>query len=287
MATVADKITILRRRAKDIPVLTGQKFDGDNSSVAFRTKHAPIVEDSYTLKISTAVQVEDTDYTGDLDSGLFQFTSAPASGDDNVIINYKYANLRDIEWLQLINDVIIETEEKLWSEAIDESTLTTVANQDDYDLSAIDDNIIMVLGVWYKKSTDTQWQDLSKATNVRFMKEQNKLNLNPVLDVDDYQIRVRYLKAQDTYDATSDTWAFPEKYFPALTALARLKYLDEFMLKTIQGTGAKVTSETYEGLNGLNSLRKSLEREAEKMLARAKPVRPSITIPTIIQGKKS
>ena len=105
---VSEFITILRRSSKDLPVLTRDTFDGDGITSVFRTREAPILEDSFTVKVGGTIQVEDTDFTIDRDTGVITFTSAPVSGSDNISIAYQYVNTSDTEWLEIINDILLE-----------------------------------------------------------------------------------------------------------------------------------------------------------------------------------
>ena len=285
--TVAQFITILRRKFRDLPILTRDTFDGDATTTAFRTRYTPILEGEFTVKIGGTPKVENTDYTLDRDTGLITFTSAPASGNDNVTIDYKYVVLSDTEYLEIINNVIREWREKIWVEAIDETTLTTVAKKDDYDLDAIDSNIFKVLAAYFRTNSNNDWVDITRDTNVRYMKEQNILNFRPYFDRDDYEIRVRYLTFYAEYTATTDTFIIPTRYHQAFQYFAHVEYFDYFMAIMVNDLGAKTQSNTYKSLDSVSRLRDKMAKKAEVALIRSRPRMPSSNIATIHLGIKS
>jgi len=285
---VSEFITKLRRFSRDIPVLTRELFDGDASTIAFRVKYAPILEGEYTVKISDVTQVEDTDYTIDRDSGVILFTSAPASANDNVSVTYKYTKLSDTEWLEIFNSIIEELRLKLWTDNFDDSSLTTVKDQDEYDLDTISEDIIKVLSVRYKTdSSIVDWSDITTAgINAKYVREQNKLNLRPVIQSDGWLLKIRYLQAYGTYSATTDTITHPERYLKPIRYFCQAAYIEELMNLMVRDLGANVKKDTYQPLNNLIRLKREFESRGEKLLARVKPRMPSTSIPIIQRGMK-
>jgi hypothetical protein len=279
-------ITILRRYANDIPVLTRDLWDGDGATLAFRTKHNPIVNTDYSLYVGSTLQTETTDYTLDKDSGLIEFVSAPAAGSDNVSFTYYYANLSDTGWIDVINNVIRDWKEKIWVDAIDETAFTTVANQDDYDMDTIDTKIFAVLGVWLSSGT-TYWADASSETNVRYFKEQNILNFRPAFDSSGYTMRIRYLKSYAEISAVTDTFTIPERYHSAFQHACAAEYLDRFTMKMINDSGAKVKEETYKTLETIARMADRNRLIAREKLGKVRPIMPATSIQTIMYGVKS
>lgn len=284
---VATYFTKLRQIVKDNPIITGEAFDGDGSTTAFRTRHAPIIEGSYTVKTGTAVKVENVDYTIDLDTGVFIYTTAPASGDGNVTITYKYAKLRNAQMLDIFNSIISELKGKLWADKLDNTTLTTVANQSEYSLAAISTNILRVIGLWMRTAATVDWSSIDRSTNIEFWREENKLNVRPYFTTSGYAMKIRYLESYAEYAATTDTIIIPDKYLRVVTAFYQARFIDELLALNITNAGAEVKETTYEAANNLINIKTRLEQQAEKLLMRIKPRIPSTHISSVQFGIKN
>lgn len=273
-------INKLRIFTGDLETLTRDAWDGDASTKAFRTSERPILEDSYTVRISSTVKTETTDYTLDKDTGMLEFVSAPAAGDDNVTMDYKYTRLKDDEWLEIIKNVIREWRTKIWTDAIDSTTHTTVAKQSEYDLSTISARIIKVISVLYRSNSNNDWVSVDRDTNIKYIKEQNKLQVRPYFDTSGYAMKIRYLAYYDDDVASTDTVAddLADRYFPALQYKCGVEYLDRFMAKVMTAGGLKMTRETYESIQGIRQLKKDWESKAELALARSRPRMPATNI---------
>lgn len=285
--TVAQFITKNRRFVKDLPTLTRDKFDGDGTTVAFRTNNRPILEDSYTVKVGGTAKTETTHYTIDLDTGLIEFTSGnePAPGDGNVTIDYKYVKMRDAEWLDIIQNTMDYVREKIWEEKIDETTLDTVANQDDYDLDNISTDIISIVEVTVKRSSDINWTSVDAlGVNAFYHKENNNLNFRPAFSTGQtYDMRVRYLEAYAQITATTDTFEPDVKFQNILKYFNAAEYLDRVVVERAQTITAVTKDDSFESLRDLSSLSTTYFRKAEQLLRRGKPVKPASKI-TIIKN---
>lgn len=285
--TVANFFLTIRRIVRDLPVLTGEKFDGDASTTTFRTKHAPILDDSYTVKVGGVTKTEITDYTIDQDTGDITFTSAPAAGSDNVTISYKYAKIGDTQLLDIFNSIIISLRKKIWSDNIDSATMTTVANQSEYDLDDISENIWKVIEVWYRSSSNNDWSSVNQITNVEYWREQNKLNIRPYFTTTGDALKIRYLENYAEYTATSETITIPDRFLKPIRYFMASEYLDVLMALMIKDMGANTQENTYEAMGNIRGLKKDWEQKAEKILSRVRPIMPSTNIPVIIQKIKS
>jgi len=277
----SDLIKKLRVFTGDLETLTRDAWDGDGSTQGFRTTERPILEDSYTFKVGAVAQTETTDYTLDKDTGMVIATSAPTAGDDNVTLDYKYVRLKDDEWLEIVKNSIREWRKKMWTDSIDSTTLTSVASQSEYDLSTISERIFKVIGVWYRTNSNYDWISLDTDFNVKYMQEQNKLQVRPYIDTSGYYLKVRYLEYYDDDIALTDTVAddIADRYFSALQYKCGVEYLDRFMAKMITQMGSKVTKETYESLGSVVQLKREYERKAEAIISRVKPIMPATNIP--------
>ena len=285
--TVAQYFVKLRQAIKDNPILTGEAFDGDGATTAFRTRNAPIIEGGYTVKIGTAVQVETTHYTIDLDSGVLVFLTAPTTGDNNITITYKYAKLRDAQMLDILNGIISEMKGKLWADKLDSTTITTVANQSEYSLDTLSTDIFRVIGVWIRSSSTVDWSAVSSGTNIEFWREANKLNVRPYFGTTGYALKIRYLENYSEYSATTETITIPDNYLRVITAFFQARFVDEIISLQVINNGAVVKETTYQATNNLLNIKTNLERQAETMLRRIKPRVPSTTIASLQYGLTS
>lgn len=275
-------ITQLRRFARDLKLNAKETFDGDGSTSAFRLRNYPVIESSYTVKVGGT---ETTAFTVDTDTGVFTFTSPPVAGTDNVTISYKYAKLSDSEWLEIFNSVIAELGDKIWTDTSDTTTLTTVANQSEYDLDDISTEIFKVIGVWYRSSSSVDWTSISADTNIKYLREQNKLVLRPYLQVSGYEMKVRYLERFSEYDATTDTITHPDKYLKPIQYFCLAQFMDRMQARLIESLGANVKQDSYQPLGNLTSVRNNYERLAEKALIRVKPRMPAYSFHNVMFGK--
>lgn len=281
--TYSQFITKLRIFVGDVEVLTKDAWDGDASNKNFRTTERPILEDSYTISISDVAKAENTDYTVDKDTGLITFTSAPAAGDDNVTAVYEYARLRNDDWLEVIKDVLREWRYKIWAEGLDTTSITTVAKQSEYDLDTISSRIFQVISVMYRTNSNNDWVDVGRDTNIKYIREQNKLQVRPYFDTAGYYFKIRYLEYINDDIAVTDTVPddVASRYFSAFKYKCGAFYLDRVMSKIVTDAGSKVTRETFESLQSVRQLRKDWEGKAELALARTRPRKPSINIPSV------
>lgn len=279
----------LRPFVDDFKILTRDSWNGDASTLAFRTTNRPILEESFTVKVSDVAQIENTNYTINRKTGMVSFVSGsvPAAGDDNVTMDYEYVKIDDTDWLEIIKNVIRMWRKKMWTDAINETTLSTVVNQNDYDLAGISTRIEQVIYVQYRSSSNVEWVDMGRDTNVRFMKEQNKINVRPYFQVAGYEMRIRYLEFYNDNVALGDTILWDDKFIPAFQYACAKEFMDRFIAKMLSETGMKVTKETYETVNTMRGIRNDWQKEGEKQISRVKPLKPSVAIPTIIQGVKT
>ena len=280
-------ITKCRRFVQDFSILTQDTFDGDAATKNFRTNHRPILEGSYTIKVDNITKTETTDYTINLDTGVIAFVSTPASGSDNVIIEYEYCIARDTEWLDIINSVLSDLREKIWIDANDETTFDIVKDQDDYGLNSISADIFAVIDVWYKKSSEADWKSVTRDTNVKYFKEQNVLNLRPSFSSSDYDLRIRYLEAYALGSATTSTFEPVTKFHEMIKYFCGAEYVERFIMLKIKEMGAMTKEPSYESMAEIRNYSSHLRKIAELKLARVKSEYPPIAVQTIREGIKS
>lgn len=97
-----------RREFQDLVKSSYAAKQGDAKSTLFNVGKFPIVENSYAVKLSPSVsaKVQGTDYNINLDNGDVTFLSGAPSTSGRVTINFQYANWRDQNWMEALNQGI-------------------------------------------------------------------------------------------------------------------------------------------------------------------------------------
>ena len=274
-------IAKLRAELKDRDHIARDKWDGDSSNTLFQTNHAPIKDMSYTLKVGGVTKTETTDYTIDKDIGLITFNSAPIAGSDNIELTYKYLILRDADYQEIINDAIDHFQWKFWKEAINDSTLTTVMGQFEYDLSSISTNILYIVNAWYSPNTSIRnWTEVKGYTNYKFYPRRNVLAVNPVFDVTGLPMKLRYLTSftkSDSGSATLDIpsiWLTPYKYF------CYAKFYERLIPEKLSEVGAVTTIPGFTPGPNIINIAEYFYKKAEEAAIKIAPKLPPQVIPT-------
>jgi hypothetical protein len=264
----------MQRFVKDFPILTRETWDGDGTTLAYRTSNHPILENSYTVKVSDVVKTETTHYTLDKDIGLLQFTAgnAPADSDDNISIDYKYANIRDEDWIEVYNNVMRTIRDDLYLETIDTSSLTTVADQNEYDLDDISTNIIDIIGVEYRSNASYPWTEVGElGMNWKYLEQYNQLQLKPYFDTSGYAIKLHYIYGFDEVSATTDDVDVPNKWLNVLKLFAAAEYLDRIIPDKLTETAVVTKERTYHPADTVAKLSEYYRGKAERELAKVRP----------------
>ena len=282
MTTVAQLITKQRRFVRDFSKLTRETWDGDGSTLAFRTNDNPILEASYTVKIGAVVQTETTDYTIDLDNGLvtFKAASVPASGDDNVSIDFKYAALRDEDWLEIFNNVIRDIRDSLYSEEIDTTNITTVAKQNEYSLATISTNIVDVLSIAMRTSSSNPWVDLrTLGMGWKYLAEANEIQINPTFDVAGNAMKIHYLYGFDEVTATTEDVDVPTKWFNVLKLYMAAEYYDRIVPDKLTETAVVTKERTYHPADTVIRAAEYYRNKGDEALKKVRPPKRAKPIP--------
>ena len=274
--------------AGDTEKLGYDKWDGDASTTLFPLSNKPVKDASYVVKISGATQTEVTHYSLDKDLGFLTFVSAPAAASDNTEITYRYYTLlRDVDWLEVTNNGIKNMREDFWVEVTDTSSLTSVANQVEYDLSSVSANIIAVPQCWYRQSTSYNWLSLGTDTNWRYLQDKNVLMANPPIDTTGYLMKLFYLKTYTLGATTSATLEVQEKYHNVLKYLCLAEYYERLIPIKLTETTVVTKERTFEPSTSVIRAAQYYRNLAEKERARVRPKRPTYVIRNILAGISS
>ena len=285
MATYSDFITQVRAEIGDYGMLQSESADGDGTSTIFRLQNPKILEGSMILKISGVTKTEGTDYTIDEDTGDVTMTTAPASGSDNITFSYKQVNATDADIIAMTNNVIDRLRRKLFVEVIDESTITSVANQVDYSLSTLGSfDIIRLVNVEYRIDSSSQRRALNSETNVVFYKDLEKLHIRPALSTSGYAFRFRFLRAYVKGVTTSGTFEVQDEYWGVILKYVKSEYLFRRAMEATKALGAISKEKTFEPISELMRLARFTREEADVLLASVKPTMPSSAIASALYG---
>jgi hypothetical protein len=283
MATYSDFITKVRADVGDFGMRRYETADGDAATTLFNLKHPKMLESSTVIRISSVVQAAAA-YTLYPDTAQVIFSSAPASGSDNVSFEYQSVNLLDADWIDVINQVLSHWRRKIWKEITDETTLDTVADQYDYATSSVAADIIRVLNLEYRVSSTDAWRDVRGVTNAMFYKDLQKIHLRPAFSTSGYDIRVRALRAYVQGTTTGATFEPQERYWPAIRRMAAAIYYERRAAAMMKETGAVTREKSFEDTATMFKLARQAKEDAEKMMAQVRPSKPSIAIPNAIAG---
>lgn len=289
MATYSEVILELRKAVQDLERSEFDTFDGDGNTSKFVLSHDNIVDSTYIVKVSSVTQTETTHYTINKDSGEVTFVSAhiPASGNDNVTVEYRYTKVRDDQYIEMLNEAVDAFEQDLWETALDDSTLTTTANAYEISLASISANVLFVIDAYYKTSSasTSPWISLNSVANVKFLKDQNKVQLNPPFTTDGYPLKFWYGRKFTKATTLAGTFAPPQKFWTVYKFEVKAKYLERLAFARIHETSVIVK----EGIGYTPS--DLLFREAERLrnlakdeLKKVRPKRPPKTIPILVEG---
>lgn len=277
-------ITKLRADASDFAMRRYETADGDGSTTVFQLAHPKILESSYTVKVDSTAQTETTDFAINKDVGQIIFTSGsiPASGSDNVSFEYQSVNMLNADWLDIINQVLQQIRRKIWAEITDETTLTSVAGQHDYDLSGVADDVVYVLDFEYRTSSTERWVPVRSISDVVFYKDLQKLHLKQPFNTSGYELRLRVLSAYAQGTATTDDFEPQDRYHPAIRKLCQAEYLFRLAAKMSQEVSAVSKEKNFETITEMTKLANAMRDNGMKML---KEVRPAKTLSIPIKVK--
>ena len=285
MATLySDFITQCRRELRDFDMLANDKFSGDATTFLFPLTHRNVKASSYTVYIGGVLKTETTDYAIDKDTGYLTFVSAPASGTDNVQVVYRYTKLSDQEYLDAINDGIDRWRWKFFKEAIDSTTITTVKNQYDYDLSALT-GILKPIFFWFSSnSSPANWSAVSSFTNWQYFQNQGLLQVNPSFDTDGLPLKIRYLKLPTKGTSVSSTLDLNPEWLVAFKKYIKACFYDRLVPEKISETGAVTTIPTYTPAQLAYQMSVAYLKESDDLANKVAPKMPNSPIRCQIDG---
>lgn len=292
MALYADIISLLRQDVGDFPIRRFDSADGDGQTVVFQLNDPKVYENSLSVKIGGVLQVENTAYTVDYDVGQVVFNSGfiPVAGNDNVTFEYKSVNLRDADWIDIINQVLDNLRSKIWIEVIDSSNsaLVTALDQVDYPLAGVADNILHILNIEYRTDNNptnpAPWQDVKGKTNIVFYRDAQILHMRPPIQVTGYQMRMRFNRAYVKGSNPTSTFEPQSQYWHALRKYGEALYWERRAAMNSAQLGALSKEKMFENMQDLKKIAQTLRQEADQIFKRIRPKKPAVAIPQAVFG---
>jgi len=285
MTTYSIFISKLRAELKDKGTFKKDVWDGDATTLNFPASSSPILEDSYTVRVGGVIRLETTDYTLDKDTGLLSFIVAPPSGSDNVEMTYRAVKFRDNDFIESINDAIDHFQWKFWKEATNETSITTIKDQYEYDLTPISPNVQYVLNVWYKASgAATVWTAVSSLTNWKYSTRQNRLFVNPAFSTPSLPLKFLYLVSFTKGTTTSATIDIPDKYLLPYKYFIYARFFERLGFERINEIGAVSQHPFFLNAPNVINISELYFEKARRAAERIAPKLPPEAIKSQIDG---
>ncbi len=264
-------------------------FDGDGTVKVFVLAHHPIHENSQQVLVGGALQTETTHYTMDDDLGELEFTTAPASGSDNVKATYRYCNWNDTEWIMAINNALELYGEKFWTEILDNTTFDSIKDQYEYNLGSLANGayVFKVLEAHYRTSSSGDWIPISSHSNLKYFKDRNRIWLNPPFATADYDIQLRVIRRPVPSTTTTDTVDVEDDEIPALKEYAKYKYFMHLSSIKAGDISALSKDTSVSPARDLIALARLHRDEADRIAGRVKKSIPVTHIPHVLYGTVS
>ena len=282
--TYTNFISKLRIELKDLPRLQRDRWDGDASTKIFPLSAVSVKDASYVVKVGGATKVETTDYAIDKDAGIITFVAAPAAGSDNVECTYQSVNIRDEDYLEVINDGIDYFRWKFWRMDTDEDTLTSVKDQYEYDCSGIT-GILYILKAWYKTSSGaTTWQEIHGLTNYKYYARLQKLYVDPPFGSSDWLMKLLYLKSFTKGTTVSATLDIPDEWLLPYKFYCYARYYERLIPEKIHETAAVTTLPSYTPAQVMFNIAQSFYEKADKTATKIAPKLPPMSIKQLQEG---
>jgi hypothetical protein len=259
---------------RDLSKYRGNSWDGDSANLAFQATNFPILESSYTVKVGGTVKTEGTHYTLDKDTGLLQFTAgnAPGTGNDNVTLDYKYINQRDNDWLEIYNAVIEDIRDDVYIEAIDDSTLTIVANTYDYSLASIKTTILDILSVETRSTSTEPWSDITLSErSFAYFEDLNKLRIKPYFTSGGYAVRINYTYAFAEATSVSSTVDVTPKFMNMFNHYAAAYYYQRIVPTKLTETAIVTKERTWHPADAVLKIADFMRQEGDRLMKIVRP----------------
>src|SRR3989304_4620860 len=273
-------ITQLRNQVGDTRRRTHVDFTGDGSTTIFQlpTDTFPVLDQSgtYILKVAGTTQTETTNFTLDKDAGTIVFvTTAPTNG-QAITWDASAVYLTDLNWLDIINQVIYSLGDDFWKEFID-TAHTATASMLSLSLVSLQANAIAVYEFQRRTATTSDWNPVEEDCNWRYDRDNNIIyigNIDAFTLTGEY-LRIRGLKKYTIGTLVSSTLDVQDKFLTILEYGAIARYW-RWRYKSVVELVSKMSQESSRTpLQELIMLSDRFDRLYELEKAKLKPGKPA------------
>ncbi len=273
-------ITQLRQETGDIKKTTRASYTGNGTTNLYNVGKYPIVEGSYTVYKGTSAQTENSHYSLDKDSGDLQYFAAPANG-LNVRADFKFANWRDNDWNNAINNAIEDLNGRGYFRQAVRST-SAIRLSAGVRVYSGPTRCIDMYEVLQSDQNNTSGSLSTLGTNWSYQQDANKLVLGnkPTSTV---WAAVSYLRRMATYSATSATLDTKDDWIPLVKKNAKAQFY-LYMAGKIAKQGNATVEEGHFSFSNLRAQSRDLEENYDRDAVRYKPTRPAKGIQFAIPG---
>ena len=277
-------ITQLRQQVGDVRRRVHVDFTGDGSTTVFilPTDTFPVFDQAgtFTLKVATVTQTENTDFTLDKDSGTIVFITTPPTNGAAITWDASAVYLTDANWLDVINQVIKSLGDDFWKEFVD-TAHTATANMLSLSLVALQANTIAVYDFQRRTATTDDWVPVEEDVNWRYDRDNNIIYIGNInaFTVTGELLRIRGLKKYTLGTATSDTVDVQEKFETIIEYGCIARYW-RWRYKSVVELVSKMSQEASRTpLQELIMLSDRFDRLYEIEKGKLKPGKPAHIIP--------
>lgn len=244
----------------------------------FNVGKFPIIESSYSIFLNTSAKTETTHYTFDLDNGDLRFLATPTAGVE-VISQHKYAEWRDRNWLEALNQGIEELNARGYFRQVVRSNFAISANRTELGGPSACIDIYEVL----LSSTGGVSGVYSRPRfNYSYQQDANKLVLGNKLPIAN-TAKISYLRNLQTASATTMVVDSLPDWFEIIKKKAGAIYFRSLAAK-IATQGAATIDEGHFSFTNLRTMANDLEAEVERLAIKKKPTRPAKEIQNVVDG---
>lgn len=264
-------ITQCRREYSDYPKSSIAQKQGDGSTTLFNLGRFPVIENSYTIKKGTTNQV--SGYTLDLDSGDLTFTNVAPPSTSAVVAQFKYANWRDQNWLEALNQGIDALNARGFFRQSVRENFSISANVRQYSAPS---GTVEVYEFLESDNATLSGRMRLPAVNWAYQQDQNVIVFGqfPSAANKGWISRLRNMSKYSTTSATVDV---KDDWLELVKKYAGAKYLRATAGKIAQQGNATI-DEGHFSFTSLRTQANDLDNDFEKLAKAKKPTRPAVAI---------
>lgn len=258
-----------RREYQDVPKSFRASKATDGSSTLFNTGRMPVLEGTLNVTLGTSARTENTHYTADYDNGDIQWVTVPGANLE-LAANFKYANWRDKNWVEAINQAIEGMNARGFFRQIVRSTFNISANVQTYGAPSA---CVDVYSVLESDNSTTSGNYRKLRTNWSYQQDANKIIFGQKPTSANKGL-ISYLRNLQTYAATSATLDVPDVWLEPVKKRAGAIYFRAMASRQALQGNANV-DEGHFSFTSLRTQAMDLDNDFNDFAKRKKPTRPA------------